>query len=109
MESKNLPALPFNRTPPQPEAPARAPAAPTPPVLPSPTAAPSVPPAILSGRPNVWHLLGAFRRRWRLAVSLGLLVGAMAAVVTYFLASPSSYTATSLLRVDSTKPQILFV
>src|SRR5438105_3682044 len=98
MELKNLPALPYNRTPPQAEDPASASAVPQPPVPVLPPPAPSAPPAILSGRPNVWHLLAAFRRRWRLAVGLGLLVGAAAAVVTYFLTSPSSYTAVSLLR-----------
>ena len=108
MESKHYPAVPVNRTrtagEPPPggvTAPASAPAPPAAPL-------PASPPAILSGMPTYWNLLAAFRRRWRLAGSLGLLVGAIAAVVTYHLTSPLSYTATAILWVNTGNNGIAF-
>ncbi len=68
----------------------------------------SAAPTIVSVPPNAKALWGASRRRWGNAVGLGLLVGAVVAVVGYFLTSPTSYTAVSLLKVESTTPQILF-
>jgi succinoglycan biosynthesis transport protein ExoP len=51
-------------------------------------------------------LLAAFRRRWFLALSLGLTGGAALAAALWF-ASPQSYTARTLLHVSSTQPVIL--
>jgi len=69
---------------------------------------PASPPAILTGKPNVWSLLAAFRRRWLLAICLGLLVGGVAGVVAWYWAVAYSYTAVSVVRVDSQKPKIAF-
>ena len=77
-------------------------------VLSTPTSPPSSPPLIPSGKPDLWNLLACLQRRWRLAVSLGFLVGAVAAVVGYFLTSPSSFTAVSLLKVESVTPHLIF-
>jgi capsular exopolysaccharide synthesis family protein len=106
MESKNYPVLPINAAPNQ-GGPAPGAAAPQTPAV-TPTApAFSGPPAILTGL-NYWHLLAAFRRRWRLAVGLGLVVGAIAAAVTYYLVGPRSYTAYKTLRVAPENPKIIF-
>src|SRR5579862_8738922 len=60
------------------------PGAPTP-LAPTPRGGPLLaPPQILSGHPNLWNLLAAFKRRLRLGVGLGLLVGVVAAAVTAF-------------------------
>lgn len=52
-------------------------------------------------------LLDAFRRRWFLATSLGLLFGGVAAAVAWSLV-PAPYTATSELRIKSVPERILF-
>jgi capsular exopolysaccharide synthesis family protein len=101
MDPMNRPALPAPR-PSNPVEPVGHPQPAPPPAV------PAAPPPILSGAPNVWNLLAAFRRRWRLAVSLGVLVAAVAGVVTYFVANPSAHTAVALLHVDSQRPQIMF-
>jgi hypothetical protein len=44
-------------------------------------------------------LLSALRRRWRLAVSLGLLCGALAATGAWFVPVPRKFTARTLLHV----------
>src|SRR5881296_1394220 len=70
--------------------------------------APPVPPPILNSQPTLGVLLAAFRRRWRLATSLGLLVGALAAAAAWYFTGSSSFTASTLLRVDSNLPRVLF-
>jgi capsular exopolysaccharide synthesis family protein len=108
MESKHYPAVPVNRARAAGEAPpgagtAAASAPPTPAAT-----HPASPPAILSNMPTYGHLLAAFRRRWRLAGGLGLLVGAIAAVVTYYLTSPLSYTATAIVWVNAGNNHVAF-
>jgi hypothetical protein len=98
MESKHSPVVPVNRT---------RTAEDTPPGGGTAASPPASPPALLSGMPAPWRLLAAFRRRWRLAAGLGLLVGA-AAVLTYYLTSPLSYTATAILRVNTGNNGIAF-
>jgi len=72
------------------------------------TTAPTVPPPILSSKPTIGGLWAAFRRRWLLATSLALLVGAIAATIAWFVTSPTSYTVSTTLRVRSTQPTIFF-
>jgi capsular exopolysaccharide synthesis family protein len=65
-------------------------------------------PPALSESPNVLGLLKALRRRWRLALSLGLVVAAMCGSVTWFALPPMNYLAASRLRLAATPPKILF-
>jgi capsular exopolysaccharide synthesis family protein len=67
----------------------------------------AVPPA-LAAHPDVFKLLKALRRRWLLALCLGLLCAGGAMVATYMVLPPGKYTARVLLRVDSTPPKLLF-
>src|SRR5229473_2812928 len=62
------------------------------------------PPLILTGRPNFWSLWAAFRRRWRLAVGLGLILCIIAAVSGWYFTTSMTYTAVAVLRVES-EPQ----
>ena len=64
-------------------------------------------PAILGGPPNLWGMWSAFRRRWRLAIGLGLVVGAVAAAVAYYLTSAPTYTAATTLNVSAIRPSII--
>jgi succinoglycan biosynthesis transport protein ExoP len=64
------------------------------------------PPTVLSSSPTAATIFAAFRRRWFLAISLGLLVGACVAVVLW-LVTPQTYTARAFLRVQSVYPFIL--
>jgi succinoglycan biosynthesis transport protein ExoP len=61
----------------------------------------AVQPQILTGHPNLRNLLVAFRRRWRLGVSLGLVTAVIAAAATYFFTMSPSWTATAQVRVTS--------
>ncbi len=63
-------------------------------------------PEILSARPNPLELLYAVRRRWPLAVGLGLLFSGIAAVALWFVV-PVRYEAYALLRVSSRQPAVL--
>jgi succinoglycan biosynthesis transport protein ExoP len=56
----------------------------------------SIPPAVLSERPNVLTLLKALRRRWASALSLGLVVGCCTAVAMWFLQPPRFMARTTL-------------
>jgi capsular exopolysaccharide synthesis family protein len=106
MEPNNLPALRQPRIP-EPTAPREpVPTSTSRAMIPAP--APLAPPTILSAAPNLWSLLAAFRRRWRLATSLGLLVGALSAALTWYLTDASSFTASAQLDVDFHRPKILF-
>src|SRR5262245_39832473 len=105
MESKNLPAIPRPRVS---ELGERRELIPSSGTRAGTASAASKTPTILSAPPNFWSLLAAYRRRWKLATFLGLLVGAVAAVATWFLVDASSFTATAKLDIDAHKPKILF-
>src|SRR5437870_4446978 len=60
------------------------------------------PPAALSATPNLAKLLVALRRRWLLAVSLGLLVAPAVAGAVWIL-RPITFTARTTLHVNSTQ------
>lgn len=51
-------------------------------------------------------LLNAFRRRWFMAVTVGLLCGTLAATTVYLLVPPN-YVAESTIEIQSTPPQLL--
>ena len=70
-------------------------------VVPSP-----VPPA-RSTTPDAMGLLKAFQRRWRLALALGLLGGAIAAALAWNLLPPPKYTAEALLLVEEHQPSLI--
>jgi len=53
-------------------------------------------------------LLRALRRRWRLAVPLGLLLGVAAATAAWFVIPPSKYTATARLFIPQAAPRFLY-
>ncbi len=63
-------------------------------------------PEILSAKPNIVELMHAFRRRWLLAVGLGLALGTAVAVAVWFVL-PVKYEAFALLKVEGKPPQIL--
>ena len=63
-------------------------------------------PEILSAKPNPVELIHAVRRRWTLALGLGLLVSVVAAGLLWFLL-PVKYEAFALLRVSGQRPAIL--
>jgi polysaccharide biosynthesis transport protein len=65
------------------------------------------PPPVLSATPTVLALLLALRRRWALAVSLGLPLGAAVGFVLWYVA-PVRYTAKASLRVLTNKPALVF-
>src|SRR4051794_10076233 len=67
---------------------------------------PAVPP-VPSGKPDAIGLLKALRRRWPLALGLGLLCGAAVSTVAYLLVPPAKYMAQSMLVVASERPSIL--
>src|SRR5216684_2938854 len=55
---------------------------------------------------NATKLLTGFKQRWRSAVLVGLVLGIIAGVVTWFLV-PSRYTAFAYLEVSNEDPQII--
>jgi polysaccharide biosynthesis transport protein len=59
------------------------------------------PPAALVSAPNMFALLRALRRRWVLATSLGLSLGATAAVAVWFLLPPAKNTANVQLMMNA--------
>ena len=63
-------------------------------------------PAVLSTTPNLPGLLLALRRRWRLALFLGLLFGAGATAATWFCLS-EKFIARTLVLVDANPKPIL--
>ncbi len=65
------------------------------------------PPVILSSKPTVATIWAAFRRRWRLAVSVGLVLGAVAGVAAWIATMASSFTATTTVRVQAQAPKVL--
>ena len=66
---------------------------------------PAAPPALSSG-PDGLALLRAFRRRWLLALTLGVLAAAGAGAAVYFLL-PASYQVSAQIQVASTAQSIL--
>ena len=58
--------------------------------------------------PDIEALLTAFRRRWALAVLLGVAGAVAGAGLAWKLVPPSKYTARSLIRVATTPPKIVF-
>src|SRR5262249_46477892 len=65
------------------------------------------PPAALSSSPTPQALWQAFRRRWFVALSAGVVLGAIAAVVMWQLTPPLSRARTKLF-VLGTRPYIAF-
>jgi capsular exopolysaccharide synthesis family protein len=63
-------------------------------------------PEILSAKPNPIELLHAARRRWTLAIGLGVMVGSIAGGLVWFFV-PVRYEAFALLRVTSAPPAVL--
>ncbi len=63
-------------------------------------------PEILSAKPNPIELLHATRRRWPLAVGLGVTAATLAAVAVWFLV-PVRYEAFALLKVSGQQPSVL--
>lgn len=66
-----------------------------------------VPPPADEG-PDAAALLKALRRRWALALSLGLAAGATAAASAWSLIPPAKYTARAILHVSTTPPKLVF-
>jgi capsular exopolysaccharide synthesis family protein len=54
---------------------------------------------------SIW---AAFRRRWQLAVGVGLVLGVLAGAGAWIATLASSYSATTTLRVNARQPTILF-
>jgi len=65
-----------------------------------------VAPAV-STTPDAIGLLKAFQRRWRVALGLGVIGGAIAAAASWFLFPANKYTAESLLLVESEQPRLI--
>lgn len=61
-------------------------------------------PLVLSAPPNPWALIKALRRRWRMAVFVGLLLAIAAAAACFFLLPPPKHTARTLVRIPPGNP-----
>lgn len=81
--------------------PARVFAPPTEPIF-----GPTAPPAVLSAKPTLPSLLAALRRRWLIALILGLIAATVGVVVV--LNMPVSWRARTLVHVAAIRPFILF-
>jgi succinoglycan biosynthesis transport protein ExoP len=53
-------------------------------------------------------LLKAFRRRWPLAIGLGLLTAGLAAGLAWLVIPPAKYTASTHLQIFAVRPTIIF-
>jgi capsular exopolysaccharide synthesis family protein len=53
-------------------------------------------------------MLKAFRRRWPVAIGLGLLAAGLAAGAAWLVVPPAKYTAYASLKIDSNRPTIIF-
>jgi capsular exopolysaccharide synthesis family protein len=62
-------------------------------------------PAALSSSPDIGSLLRGLRRRWLLAVTLSLILGALAAGAAWFLLTPK-FTAFAQVRIASYVPKL---
>ncbi len=67
---------------------------------------PPAKPEILSAKPTPTELTHAVRRRWGLALCLGLATGISVAAIVWFV-MPIKYEAFSLLRVSNRAPSVL--
>lgn len=66
----------------------------------------AVPPS--SPQVDPMAMLKAFRRRWPLAIGLGLVAAAAVTAAAWFLVPPAKYTTTATLRVIANRPTIIF-
>jgi capsular exopolysaccharide synthesis family protein len=71
------------------------------------TLTPARPPA-LSATPDAIGLLKALRRRWWIAIGLGLIVAALAGAAAYHVVPPAKYTARATLHVATNPKYIIF-
>jgi capsular exopolysaccharide synthesis family protein len=62
----------------------------------------------LTGLPNALDLLKALRHRWVLAVTLGIVFGVMASMVSLKILPAPEYSAQALLHVAGRQPHIIF-
>lgn len=69
---------------------------------------PVAPPPGLSAAPSFFGLIGSLRRRWPLALLLGLLAGGLAAAVTWNVPYLAGTGAVAVVRVASTPPRVLY-
>src|SRR5262245_38550266 len=77
----------------------------------APHAAPTVGsrrPAALTAAPTLFTLLGALRRRWRMAVLLAALTVPLAAGLVWKAIPPSRHVARAMLHVASSRPNVIF-
>ena len=65
-------------------------------------------PASLSGTPDALALLKALRRRWGLALVLGLLLAAVAGPAAWYVVPRDKYTAVATLQVATKPKRIIF-
>jgi capsular exopolysaccharide synthesis family protein len=96
----DLPEPARNRPEPRPTVPIRAAAAP-------PANRPPLPPALASSGPDAGALLKAFRRRWPVAVTFGLIAAALAGTAAWDLLS-AKYVVFAQLRIASAAPRLVF-
>jgi capsular exopolysaccharide synthesis family protein len=66
-----------------------------------------LPPALRSA-PNAAALLKALRRRWLLALTVGLVCAGAVAAVAWYVLPPPKHTARALLKVAAAPPTIIF-
>jgi capsular exopolysaccharide synthesis family protein len=64
------------------------------------TQRPAAPPAALAAGPNVPALLRSLRRRWVLAFSIGIVLGALGSAAVWFLLPPAKNTANVQLQIN---------
>jgi capsular exopolysaccharide synthesis family protein len=69
---------------------------------------PAAPPSALAAAPNAKSLLKALRRRWPLALAIGLALGVTAAVVTRLVMPAPKQTARALVKVEMAQPNLVF-
>ena len=75
--------------------------------VPEPAPQPARPPA-LSATPDVGALLRALRRRWALALVVGLLTATLAGAGAWLVVPAAQYTARSTLHVSMHPPKVMF-
>src|SRR5262245_24906050 len=70
------------------------------------TAKPSTP-EVLAASPTPLALLQALKRRWRLAVLFGILLGLIGGIVAWFL-SPPTYRVRALVHIAANRPYWIY-
>ncbi len=65
-------------------------------------------PQVLSASPDALGLLKALRRRWKMALSLGLILAAISAVTVWRLVPREKYTAIATIHVSTSPRYIIF-